>query len=121
MDFSNELALNSVLSTFNDQFDNLHYFYPPGVEFTNLYILAGKKGTSKSIEGLQLKLNFIPKDIRSSVIKVLKNSNKFKKEDAKEQNIFYDEKNQYSIIFAKVLTKQRKRINFSLPSRILIN
>ena len=121
MDFSNELALNSVLSTFNDQFDNLHYFYTPGAEFANLYILAGKKGTSKSIEGLQLKLDFIPKDIRSSVIKVLKNSNKFKKEDAKEQNIFYDEKNQYSIIFAKVLTKQRKRINFSLPSRILIN
>jgi spermidine synthase len=121
MDFSNELALNSVLSTFNDQFDNLHYFYRPGAEFANLYIFAGKKGRSKTLEGFQLKLDLIPKFIKPSVIKVLSNSNKFEEENSNDQNIFYDEKNRYSIIFAKVLEKQRKLINFHIPSRVLIN
>ena len=121
MDFSNELALNSVLSTFSSQFDNLHYFHIPDAEVNNLYIIAGKNGTSKRVQGLNLSLDSIPKDIKPIVIQILKNAKKFKKEDFNDQNILYDEKNQYSIIFAKILPKFRKLVHSFVPSRILIN
>ena len=121
MDFSNELALNSVLSTFSSQFDNLHYFHIPDAEVNNLYIIAGKNGTSKRVQGLNLSLDFIPKGIKSKIIQVLRNAKKFKKEDFNDQNILYDEKNQYSIIFAKILPKFRKLVHSFVPSRILIN
>ena len=121
MDFSNKLALNSVLSTFSNQFDDLHFFHKPGAEVGNLYIVAGKNGTSKRLEGLNVSLDFIPKGIKSKVIQVLRNAKKFKKEDFNDQNILYDEKNQFSIIFAKILPKYRKLVTSLVPSRILIN
>ena len=121
MDFSNELALNSVLSTFSNQFDDLHFFHKPGAEVGNLYIVAGKNGTSKRLEGLNVSLDFIPLGIKSEVIQVLRNEKKFKKEDFNDQNILYDEKNQFSIIFAEILPKYRKLVTSSVPSRILIN
>ena len=121
MDFSNELALNSVLSTFSSQFDDLHYFHLPDAKVNNLYIIAGKNGTSKRVEGFKVDLDYIPRGIQPTVIQVLKNAKKFKKEDYKYQNILYDEKNQYSIIFAKILPKYRKLVTSYVPSRILIN
>ena len=121
MDFSNELALNSVLSTFSSQFDDLHYFHIPDAEVNNLYIIAGKNGTSKRVQGLNLSLDSIPKGIKPTVIKVLRNAKKFKKEDFIDQNILYDEKNQYSIIFAKILPKYKKLLHSLVSSRILIN
>ena len=121
MDFSNELALNSVLSTFSNQFDDLHFFHKPGAEVGNLYIVAGKNGTSKRVEGLTVSLDFIPKGIKPRVIQVLRNAKKFKKENFNDQNILYDEKNQFSIIFAEILPKYRKLVNSLVPSRILIN
>ena len=86
-----------------------------------MYIIAGKNGTSKRVQGLNVSLDFIPKGIKPTVIQVLKNIKKFKKEDFNDQNILYDEKNQFSIIFAKMLPKYRKLVNSSVPSRILIN
>ena len=121
MDFSNKLALNSVLSTFSNQFDDLHFFHTPGAEVGNLYIVAGKNGTSKRVEGLNVSLDFIPKGIKPKIIQVLRNAKKFKKEDFNDQNILYDEKNQFSIIFAEILPKYRKLVTSSVPSRILIN
>ena len=121
IDFSNELALNSVLSTFNNQFDDLHFFHIPAAEISNLYIIAGKNGTSKRVQGFNVSLDFIPKGIKPTVIQVLKNTKKFKKEDFNDQNILYDEKNQFSIIFAKILPKYRKLVTSLVPSRILIN
>ena len=121
MDFSNKLALNSVLSTFSNQFDDLHFFHTPGAEVGNLYIVAGKNGTSKRVEGLNVSLDFIPKGIKPKIIQVLRNAKKFKKEDFNDQNILYDEKNQFSIIFAEILPKYRKLVTSSIPSRILIN
>ena len=121
MDFSNKLALNSVLSTFYNQFDDLYFFYRPGFEVGNLYIIAGKNGTSKRVQGLKLSLDSIPKGIKPTVIQILRNAKKFKKENFNDQNILYDEKNQYSIIFAKILPKYRKLVTYSIPSRILIN
>ena len=121
MDFSNKLALNSVLSTFYNQFDDLYFFYRPGFEVGNLYIIAGKNGTSKRVQGLKVSLDSIPKGIKPTVIQILKNAKKFKKEDFNDQNILYDEKNQFSIIFAEILPKYRKLVNSLVPSRILIN
>ena len=121
MDFSNELALNSTLSTFNNQFDNLYYFYRPINEFTNLYVVAVKKGSSKTIEGLKVKLNSVPSSIKPKVIQALRNANKFQQEDFNYQNILSDKNNQFSIIFAKVIPKFRKAFVSLVPSRILIN
>ena len=121
MDFSNKLALNSVLSTFNSQFDDLHFFHRPGFEVANLYIVAGKKGTSKRVQGLNISLDFIPEQIKPTVVQIIRNAKKFKKEDFNDQNILYDEKNQFSIIFAKILPKYRKLVTSLVPSRILIN
>ena len=86
-----------------------------------MYIIAKKNGTSKKVEGFKLDLDYIPRGIKPKVIQVLKNVKKFKKEDYKYQNILYDEKNQYSIIFAKILPKYRKLVTSYVPSRILIN
>ena len=121
MDFSNELALNSTLSTFNNQFDNLYYFYRPINECTNLYVVAVKKGSSKTIEGLKVKLNSVPSSIKPKVIQALRNANKFQQEDFNYQNILSDKNNQFSIIFAKVIPKFRKAFVSLVPSRILIN
>jgi len=121
MDFSNELALNSVLSTFSSQFDDLHYFHIPDAEVNSLYIIAGKNEASKRIEGFKLDLGFIPKNIKPTVIQVLRNGKKFKKGDFNDQNILYDEKNQYSIIFAKILPKYKKIVHSFVSSRLLIN
>ena len=121
MDFSNELALNTILSTFSSQFDDLHYFHIPDVKVNNLYIIAGKNGTSKRVQGLKLSLDSIPKGIKPTVIQILRNAKKFKKENFNDQNILYDEKNQFDIIFAKILPKYRKLVTYSIPSRILIN
>ena len=121
MDFSNELALNSTLSTFNNQFDNLYYFYRPINEFTNLYIVAVKKGSSKNVEGLKVKLNSVPSSLKPKVIQALRNANKFQQEDFNYQNILSDKNNQFSIIFAKVTPKFRKTFVSQIPSRILIN
>ena len=121
MDFSNELALNSVLSTFSSQFDDLHYFHIPDAEVNSLYIIAGKNEASKRIEGFKLDLGFIPKNIKPTVIQVLRNGKKFKKRDFNDQNILYDEKNQYSIIFAKILPKYKKIVHSFVSSRLLIN
>ena len=49
------------------------------------------------------------------------NAKEFKEEDFNDQNILYDEKNQFGIIFAKILPKYRKLVTYSVPSRILIN
>ena len=121
IDLSNKLALNSVLSTFYNQFDDLYFFYRPGFEVSNLYIIAGKNGTSKRVQGLKVSLDSIPKGIKPTVIQILRNAQKFKKEDFNDQNILYDEKNQYSVIFAKILPKYRKLVTSYVPSRILIN
>jgi hypothetical protein len=79
MDFSNELALNSVLSTFSSQFDDLHYFHLPDAEVNNLYIIAGKNGTSKRVEGFKVDLDYIPRGIKPTVIQVLKMQKNLKK------------------------------------------
>jgi spermidine synthase len=123
-DFSNDLTLNTVLSTFNAVFKNLYYFYDKTyvdqspIKVTNLYTLATNKGQLKN---LNLKFDHVPEIMRAKLSSTLRNINKFKVEEMNKENIIYDEKNTYSEIFSKSMQSFRQLVSSSIPSRILIN
>lgn len=123
-DFSNDLTLNAVLSTFNAVFKNLYYFYDKAyvdqspIKVTNLYILATNKGQLKKSE---VKFDYIPKVMKIKLSSTLQNINRFKQEEMNEKHIIYDEKNTYSEIFSKSMQSFRRLVSSSIPSRILIN
>ena len=123
-DFSNDLTLNTVLSTFNVVFKNLYYFYDKTyvdqspIKVTNLYTLATNKGKLKN---LNLKFDHVPEIMKIKLSSTLKNINKFKEEEMNKENIIYDEKNTYSEIFSKSMQSFRQLVSSSIPSRILIN
>ena len=123
-DFSNNLTLNSVLSTFNAVFKNLYYFYDKtyleksSIKVTNLYTLATNKGELKNFN---FKFDHVPEDMKIKLFSTLKNINKFKEEEMNKKNIIYDEKNTYSEIFSKSMQSFRQLVSSSIPSRILIN
>ena len=123
-DFSNNLTLNAVLSTFNAVFKNLYYFYDKtyvdqsSIKVTNLYTLATNKGKLKN---LNLKFDHVPEGMKTKLSSIIKNINKFKEEEMNKKNIIYDEKNTYSEIFSKSMQSFRQLVSSSIPSRILIN
>ena len=123
-DFSNNLTLNAVLSTFNAEFKNLYYFYDKtyvdqsSIKVTNLYTLATNKGKLKN---LNIKFDHVPEGMKTKLSSTLKNINKFKEEEMNKKNIIYDEKNTYSEIFSKSMQSFRRLVSSSIPSRILIN
>ena len=123
-DFSNNLTLNAVLSTFNAVFKNLYYFYDKtyleksSIKVTNLYTLATNKGELKNFN---FKFDHVPEDMKIKLFSTLKNINKFKEEEMNKKNIIYDEKNTYSEIFSKSMQSFRRLVSSSIPSRILIN
>ena len=123
-DFSNNLTLNAVLSTFNAEFKNLYYFYDKtyvdqsSIKVTNLYTLATNKGKLKN---LNIKFDHVPEGMKTKLSSTLKNINKFKEEEMNKKNIIYDEKNTYSEIFSKSMQSFRQLVSSSIPSRILIN
>ena len=123
-DFSNDLTINTVLSTFNAVFKNLYYFYDKTlvdqspIKVTNLYTLATNKGQLKN---LNLKFDHVPEIMRAKLSSTLSNINKFKVEEMNKENIIYDEKNTYSEIFSKSMQSFRQLVSSSIPSRILIN
>ena len=123
-DFSNNLTLNAVLSTFNAVFKNLYYFYDKtyvdqsSIKVTNLYTIATNKGKLKN---LNIKFDYVPEGMKTKLSSTLKNINKFKEEEMNKKNIIYDEKNTYSEIFSKSMQSFRQLISSSIPSRILIN
>ena len=123
-DFSNNLTLNAVLSTFNAVFKNLYYFYDKtyvdqsSIKVTNLYTLATNKGKLKS---LNFKFDHVPEGMKTRLSSTLKNINIFKEEEMNKKNIIYDEKNTYSEIFSKSMQSFRQLVSSSIPSRILIN
>ena len=105
-DFSINDTLNSVLFTFNSIFKDVYYFYDKSyieqstIKVANLYN---------------------PKSMSKKVISILKNRNKFKMTNLRDDYLIYDEKNNYSEIFSKSMTTFRKIVSLSIPSRILIN
>jgi len=123
-DFSNDLTLNTVLSTFNAVFKNLYYFYDKTtvdqspIKVANLYTLATNKGQLKN---LNVKFDYVPEIMRAKLSSTLRNINKFKVEEMNKENIIYDEKNTYSEIFSKSMQSFRQLVSSSIPSRILIN
>ena len=123
-DFSNNLTLNAVLSTFNAVFKNLYYFYDKtyvdqsSIKVTNLYTIATNKGKLKN---LNIKFDYVPEGMKTKLSSTLKNINKFKEEEMNKKNIIYDEKNTYSEIFSKSMQSFRQLVSSSIPSRILIN
>ena len=123
-DFSNNLTLNAVLSTFNAVFKNLYYFYDKAyvdqssIKVTNLYTLATNRGKLKN---LNFKFDHVPEGMKIRLSSTLKNINEFKEEEMNKKNIIYDEKNTYSEIFSKSMQSFRQLVSSSIPSRILIN
>ena len=123
-DFSNNLTLNAVLSTFNAVFKNLYYFYDKtyvdqsSIKVTNLYTLATNKGKLKN---LNLKFDHVPEGMKTKLSSTIKNINIFREEEINKKNIIYDEKNTYSEIFSKSMQSFRQLLSSSIPSRILIN
>tara|TARA_B110000967_G_C18845147_1_gene541544 strand:- start:52 stop:1677 length:1626 start_codon:yes stop_codon:yes gene_type:complete len=123
-DFSDNLTLNTILSTFNAVFKNIYYFYDKIyvdqaiLKTTNLYILASNKKGHKKID---IKLKNVPNNMQPKILHTLKNINKFKKENFNKENVLFDENNRYSKIFSKSLASYRKLISNVIPSRILMN
>ena len=123
-DFSDNLTLNTILSTFNAVFKNIYYFYDniyvdqAILKTTNLYILASNKKGHKKID---IKLKNVPNNMQPKILHTLKNINKFKKENFNKENVLFDENNRYSKIFSKSLASYRKLISNVIPSRILMN
>ena len=123
-DFSNNLTLNAVLSTFNAVFKNLYYFYDKtyvdqsSIKVTNLYTLATNK---EKLESLNIKFDNVPEGMKTRLSSTLKNINIFREEEMNKKNIIYDEKNTYSEIFSKSMRSFRQLVSSSIPSRILIN
>ena len=123
-DFSDNLTLNTILSTFNAVFKNIYYFYDniyvdqAILKTTNLYILASNKKGYKKID---IKLENVPNNMLPKILHTLNNINKFKKENFNKENVLFDENNRYSKIFSKSLASYRKLISNVTPSRILMN
>ena len=123
-DFSDNLTLNTILSTFNAVFKNIYYFYDKIyvdqaiLKTTNLYILASNKKGYKKID---IKLENVPNNMLPKILHTLNNINKFKKENFNKENVLFDENNRYSKIFSKSLASYRKLISNVIPSRILMN
>ena len=123
-DFSDNLTLNTILSTFNAVFKNIYYFYDKIyvdqaiLKTTNLYILASNKKGYKKID---IKLENVPNNMLPKILHTLNNINKFKKENFNKENVLFDENNRYSKIFSKSLASYRKLISNVTPSRILMN
>ena len=123
-DFSNDLTINTVLSTFNAVFKNLYYFYDKtyvnqsSIKVTNLYTLATNR---RELRNMDVKFDLIPKVMRAKLSSTLKNTNRFNKEEMNEEHIIYDEKNTYSEVFSKSMQSFRQLVSSSIPSRILIN
>lgn len=120
MDFTNELGFNSVLSTFNTVFKDVYYSNKVKDTVGNLFIVASRKGVIKNLD-LSINFNSTPKHITPKIISILKSFEKFKDKEFNDQNIFFDEKNDYSIIFAKSFLHFRKKLFSNTPSRFLIN
>ena len=120
MDFTNKLGFNSVLSTFNTVFKDVYYSNKVKNRVDNLFIVASRKGVIKNLD-LSINFNSTPKNITPKIISILKSFEKFKDKEFNDQNIFFDEKNDYSIIFAKSFLHFRKKIFSNTPSRFLIN
>ena len=82
-DFSNNLTVSTILSTFNSVFKNIYYFYDDmhvkksNLKISNLYILASNQ---LKFEQINIKLENIPKSMKEKVYRTLKNTNKFKNE-----------------------------------------
>jgi len=123
-DFSNDLTVNTILSTFNAVFKNLYYFYDDvnlarsNLKVSNLYILASNQ---KELRNLNIKLENVPASMKDKIYHTLKNVNKFKSEKFNKENILFDENNKYSKIFSRSLESYRKLIGAAVPSRILMN
>ena len=123
-DFSNNLTLNTVLSTFNAVFKNLYYFYDKtyleksSIKVTNLYTLATNK---RELKNFNFKFDHVPEGMKIKLYSTLKNINKFREKEMNKKNIIYDEKNTYSEIFSKSMQSFRQLVSSSIPSRILIN
>ncbi len=123
-DFSSDLTINTILSTFNAVFKNIYYFYDKiyinqsNIKVSNLYILASNVD---KFDNVNITLKNVPKSMRDKVYYTLKNINKFKNKDYIKENVLYDENNKYSKIFSKSLTSYRKLIGNSVPSRVLMN
>ena len=120
MDFTNKLGFNSVLSTFNTVFKDVYYSNKVKDRIGSLFIVASRKGVIKNLD-LSINFNSIPKHITPKIISTLKSFEKFKDEEFNDQNIFFDEKNDYPIIFAKSFLHYRKKLFSNTPSRFLIN
>ena len=123
-DFSNNLTMSTILSTFNSVFKSIYYFYDDihikrsNLMVSNLYILASNQSKFKQTN---IKLENVPKSMKEKVYRTLKNINKFKKEEFNKEHILYDENNTYSGIFSKSLENYRETIANLVPSRILMN
>ena len=120
MDFTNKLGFNSVLSTFNTVFKDVYYSNKVKNRVDNLFIVASRKGVIKNLD-LSINFNSTPKNITPKIISILKSFEKFKDKEFNDQNIFFDEKNDYSIVFAKSFLHFRKKLFSNTPSRFLIN
>ena len=120
MDFTNKLGFNSVLSTFNTVFKDVYYSNKVKNRVDNLFIVASRKGVIKNLD-LSINFNSTPKHITPKIISILKSFEKFKDKEFNDQNIFFDEKNDYSIVFAKSFLHFRKILFSNTPSRFLIN
>ena len=120
MDFTNKLGFNSVLSTFNTVFKDVYYSNKVKNRVDNLFIVASRKGVIKNLD-LSINFNSTPKHITPKIISILKSFEKFKDKEFNDQNIFFDEKNDYSIVFAKSFLHFRKKLFSITPSRFLIN
>jgi|TARA_B110000114_G_C15089581_1_gene397846 spermidine synthase len=122
MDFTNELALNSVLSTYSSVFDNLYYIEQPSTGLANLFVVASKKKKlDKELIEFQVTFDYLPKKIKPILADQLRKLKRFERKNLNNQNILSDEKNNYNTIFAKSVLAYRKLISRTTPSRILIN
>ena len=122
MDFTDDLALTTVLSTFNTIFEDLYYIEQTNLKMSNLFLIAGNNNfLDKNIFGFKVKFENLPKKISPILMSQFKSIKKFDKKKLDKLNILTDEKNNYNNIFAKSLSNFRKNIVKEIPSRLLIN
>ena len=120
-DFQNKETLKLVLSTFGSVFNNLYYFDQPGKKMANLYIIASNNDKLERIYNFNPEFNYLPKKIKPELIRVFSNLKKFDNKNLKNEYINYDEKNRYSVFFARSLMGYIKFQSLNNPSRLLIN
>jgi len=122
MDFTNELALNTILSTYGSVFKNLYYFDQLNSKIANLYIVTSNNSElDKKLYGFKPTFDYLPLKIKPDLNNILRRLIKFDKKNINDKNILSDENNKYSYIFAKNLQNYRKLIGSRTPSRFLMN